>query len=75
MDKREAQQQGAADKAAGRASKDQEMVLAYEDWEVIIFYAHGYFQGHGACTCEMLLGGHNINAQVLAADGEVAPQP
>jgi hypothetical protein len=73
VDKREAQQQGADDRAAGRPSKDQEMILANADWEVVIMYAHGYFREHAACTCDVNLGRRNINAQVLAADGELAP--
>lgn len=75
MDKREAQQQGAADKAAGRASRDQEMIRESVDWELVVMYVHGWMQGHAMCTCQVLMGGRDINAQVLAADGEVAPQP
>jgi hypothetical protein len=43
------------------------------DWEPVVMYVHGYFQGHAVCTCEVLMGGRNINASVLVADGELAP--
>jgi len=72
VDKREAQQLGADDKAAGRESKDQEMIREGVDWEPVVMYVHGYFQGHAVCTCEVLMGGRNINASVLVADGELA---
>jgi hypothetical protein len=72
MDKRQAQRHGAADKAADRECNDQALIHADVDIEAVVMYVHGWMQGHPACTCEVLMGGRNINAQVLAADGELA---
>lgn len=72
MNKGQAQRRGAADKAAGRECNDQALIHAGVDIEAVVMYAHGWVQGHPSCACQVLMGGRNINAPVLSADGELA---
>lgn len=61
MDKREGQAIGA--KAHGLPeSQCPDRVHQDEDIEVRVMMAHGWYTGHDVCTCEVLMGGANINA-------------
>lgn len=63
MDKREGQAIGA--KAHGLPeSQCPDRVHVDEDIEVRVMMAHGWRTGHDMCTCEVLMGGTNINATV-----------